>query len=479
MKPLLGPLLGHVTHDTAIAWVRLPGEAPLDLVEAASRPLTGPRAGDPGADSVARLPPIALGEGTACGRVPLLGGAGELHAVDVRTRAEGRRPQAPLGELVVRAAPAPSSDGRIAFAFGSCWRVDAIADSGAAWRTLLALARARHVEHLLLLGDQMYADETPLLTSLSGRTATRRIERLGIDAPLAQRASGFRESYQRAWEPDAVQRVLQALPSASIWDDHEIVNGFGSLPWHREPKGLAIFEAAALANDEFQDSRNPGRLEPSSRAHAFRRGPAAFLTLDLRTHRDHARGILLGDAQERAVDAWLRSDEALSARVLFVACSVPPLHLSRTLAFVRGRSDINDQWSSGGNERARARLLRRLHEYEEGSRRRVVVLGGDAHLASVIRARRSDGSLRWHLTSSPLANRLPSYAWLALTLLGRRFRVRVEGEPQEKLEAHVVGRWKGPNVGVVTGEVRGEELDLTCELFRPGKRTLAFRLADR
>ena len=39
MKPLLGPLLGHVTPDTAIAWVRLPMHAPLHLAEAESIPL--------------------------------------------------------------------------------------------------------------------------------------------------------------------------------------------------------------------------------------------------------------------------------------------------------------------------------------------------------------------------------------------------------------------------------------------------------
>jgi hypothetical protein len=118
VKPHLGPLLGHVTHDTAITWVRLPKHAPLDLVEAASSPEDDRRA-DPAFRAVVALPPIPQGEGTACGPVPLRGGPGVLHRVEVRTRGEGPRPQAPLGELLVRSAPAPSSVGRVAFAFGS------------------------------------------------------------------------------------------------------------------------------------------------------------------------------------------------------------------------------------------------------------------------------------------------------------------------------------------------------------------------
>jgi hypothetical protein len=476
VRPLLGPLLGHVTDATAMAWIRLPRHAPLHLVEAESRPLAGPRAGDPGATRVASLSALPHGDGTACGSVPLAGGAGVLHAVELRMRAEGPRPQAPLGELIVRAAPAPSSTGRIAFAFGSCWKCDALGDATATWRDLEALALARHVDHLLLLGDQIYADETPVLTSLAGRTAVRRARRLGPHAPLERRASGWRESYQRAWESREVRRVLSLLPVTSIWDDHEIVNGFGSEEKHREPQGMAIFEAAAAAYDEFQGSRNPPPLHELTRAHAFRRGPAAFLTLDLRTHRDSAKGVLLGGRQKEAIADWLASDWARSARVLFVAGSVPLLHLSKMFHWLRGRSDLEDQWSSSANEPDRAWMLARILDFEEGGRRRVVLLGGDSHLATAAVARGADGRRRWQVTSSPLANRLPAIVYPALTVFGRRFSLRVDAQPQQQLQAHVVGRWQGANVGVVTGQATEERLDLTFELFRPGRRTLRLGL---
>jgi hypothetical protein len=491
MRPLLGPFLGHVSDDTATAWVRLPRHAPLQLVEAASRPLTGPRAGDPAAERVAALRPVTPGDGTACGVVPLGGGPAEMHRIEVRMRAEGARPQAPLGELVVHAAPRPASEGRIAFAFGSCWKCDALGDATATWRDILALARARHVDHLLLVGDQIYADETPVLTSLAGRTAVKRAMRLGPGAPLDRRASGWREEYQRAWESSEVRSVLQSLPVTSIWDDHEIVNGFGTAGWHREEKGRSIFEAAAAAYDEFQGCRNPPRLDPASRAHAFRRGPAAFLTLDLRTHRHAEQRVLLGGRQKEAIADWLGTAWARDARVLFVVASVPVMHLSRLFHRLRGRWDLEDQWSSASNEEDRAWLLARLLDYAEGGRRRVVILGGDSHLATVARAdgatARADGATAlasgrgpalWQLTSSPLANRLPAIVYPALTLFGRRFRMRVGAsrEPEQELKAHVIARRQGANVGVVTGEATEEGVDLAFELFRPGRRTLGIRL---
>jgi hypothetical protein len=468
MRPLLGPFLGHVTATTARAWIRMPRNAPLHLLEVAAQPLAGAHVGPAGL-RVDAMDAVPGGDGTAVATARLSGGPSTLHRIEVRFRREGLRPEEPLGTLLARAAELPSDRGRIAFAFGSCWKVNALGDVGKAWRLLEGLARARHVDHLLLLGDQIYADETPLKTSLVGRTATRRVNRLGDGAPRELRLGAYREAYQQAFEQEDLGRALARLPSVAIWDDHEIINGWGSAAWHDEAEGRRLFDAAASGYDEYQGARNPPPLEPSSRAHAFRRGPAAFLVLDLRTHRHANPAVILGEEQRAAVAAWLRADDAATAPVLFVACSVPPLHLRRLFNFLRGPLDVRDQWSHGANEAERAWLLRELLDHRQRTGARIVLLGGDAHLATAVRARDSTGVL-WQLTSSPLANRLPTYVYPALTLLGRRFHVRVEGRP-ERLAAHVLERWRGSNVGVITGEATDAGVTLRFELFRPGRRT--------
>lgn len=458
----LGPLLGHVTPGAARVFIRLHEDAPRAIVA---------RSRAHGLDAPTRsteLPTAPGGAGIHVGDVPLPGGPGVLHEI---TLSAG---DADLGSLAVRAAEGSTESGRIAFAFGSCWKVDSAGRSEATWTMLEALARARVVDHLLLLGDQIYADETPL-PSRPGETATSLARALGPGSPLADRVAPFREAYQRAWNVPALQQVLSMLPVASLWDDHEIVNGFGSLPEHRGPEGLAVFDAAAAAFDEFQGLRNPARIEPGSRGWAFRRGPAAFVGLDLRTHRDRSGGILLGAEQRRAVQEWIER-EARTARVLFVACSVPPLHLPRLSPTIHGMADVSDQWNLTSEEDRRW-LLQRVLDFEEGGRRRAVILGGDAHLATAVSLRDRSGRALWQLTSSPLAQRFPPLAYAGLVLLGRGFDVSAESDT--RLAARVERRWRGPNVGIVRGLVEDDRIDLAFELQRPGRRGVALELRAR
>jgi hypothetical protein len=458
----LGPLLGHVTPELARVFIRLHEGAP-GAITARSRAL----ARDEQARST-ELPPGPGGAGIFVGDVPLAGGPGVLHEITLKAGGSD------LGSIMVRAAEPSSASGRIAFAFGSCWRVDSGGRPEATWTMLEALARARVVDHLLLLGDQLYADVTPL-PSRPGETATSLARALGPAVPLAERIEPFREAYQRAWDVPALQHVLSMMPVASLWDDHEIVNGFGSLPEHHGPEWRPVFEAAAAAFDEFQGSRNPPRIEPGARGWAFRRGPAAFVGLDLRTHRNRAEGMLIGAEQKRAVQGWIE-DEAQAARVLFVACSVPPLHLPSLMPALHGIADLRDQWDLT-SEDDRRWLLQRVLDFEEGGRRRVVILGGDAHLATAVTLRSRSGRALWQLTSSPLAQRFPPVAHAALTLLGRRFDV--SSERGETHHARIERRWRGPNVGVVQGLVEDDRIELAFELQRPGRRSVAMELRAR
>jgi alkaline phosphatase D len=346
-----------------------------------------------------------------------------------------------------------------------------VRDSDAIWRDLHALTAGRFVDHLLLLGDQVYADQTPL-RSAPRETATSRALSLGPDSPLADRVGPFREACEDAGRSPALQSVQSRLPTALLWDDHEIINSYGAKAEHLGPQGRALFEAAAAAFDEMQGSRNPPALaggSGGSRAWAFRRGPAAFLGLDLRTHRNFVTGTLLGGRQKRAAQDWLEG-EARAARVLFVATSVPVLHLPRIIHALRGIGDIRDQWEIACKA-DRAWLLDRLRDFEEGGRRRAVLLGGDAHVASAAHLSDRSGHAIWQVVSSPLAQRLPLLVYPALRLLGRRFGVSTgDGE---RLAAFIVRRWRGPNVGVVRGNVDEDDgrIDLSFELYRPGRRT--------
>lgn len=446
MRLILGPFPGHVTPDTAIV---LAGTEP--STEEAGAPLVlRSRSAAGGPASEVPLVTRAAAGGTGTALALLAGGPDAEHHLEVLAP-DGR----PLAALRLRSAPLPSGSGRIAFAFGSCFS-PRMPDPGATWRDLASLALARHVDHLLLLGDQAYPDDPR--------------GPLAPDRPLpAEALDIYRRAFREAWSQEDLRRAWSLLPSTCTWDDHEIANGWGSEEWHRRsPEGIARFDAVARAFDELQAARNPPPLVAGSRAHAFRRGPAAFLALDLRSHRDAGRGVLLGEAQARAVHDWL-AGEGRDAPVLFVACSVPLVHLPPVRAWggLRRVSDITDQWSSEANREERSWLLERLLAVEDAGTR-VVLLGGDVHVATAATLERPDGRVTWQLSASPFAQSLPRYVRPALALAGDTFRARAG---DVTLRARILRRWHGRNFGVVRGEVEGGRSRLAFEVYRPGRRT--------
>jgi phosphodiesterase/alkaline phosphatase D-like protein len=447
-----------VTHESAVLWALTEpaGDAGGEPLEVASQPVDAPGAGR---EAAAPLLTSAARGGTGTALVPLRGGAGRLHRLALRTAA-GRT----LARWTLRSAPAPARDGAVAFAFGSCFRVDWRPGASTPWRLLEVLGRTRHVDHLLLLGDQIYADETRLL---SGRTAAKACLALQPEAPLAARVAPFREAYALSWEDAAAQGAMRDLPTTLAWDDHEISNGWGSLPWHHAPRGRALLEAAAAAFDEMQGARNPPPLVAGSRAHALVRGPASFLTLDLRTHRDGSTGTVLGEAQRRAVQEYV-AGPARERALLFVACSVPPVHLPVVRLGLSRHADVADQWSTDANREERRWLLGLLRDYEEGGVRRAVLLGGDVHAATAATLTDPRGRATWQLTSSPLWQGLPWYVRPLLAVAGDAFTVKA-GE--QRLQGRILRRWHGTNVGVVRGHVRDGRSRLAFEVFRPGRRT--------
>lgn len=104
-----------------------------------------------------------------------------------------------------------------------------------ALRTIaLAMAKgaADRPDALALLGDQVYADETSpeMLDFISGRRDTSR--------PPYEEIKDYAEYahlYRLAWSEPAIRWVLSVLPSAMIFDDHDIRDDWNtSWSWHQE-----------------------------------------------------------------------------------------------------------------------------------------------------------------------------------------------------------------------------------------------------
>jgi alkaline phosphatase D len=327
-----------------------------------------------------------------------------------------------------RLAPLPGAPASLAFGFGSCHMPYHRREDGS--RALHAGTRIYPAMHadleragarlLLLTGDQIYADH-PAAPNIAELLP-------GAGVPSMDAAvTAYRSLYHAFFGEPGVRTLRERFSTLYTWDDHEIVNDWGSRPEVTE-RDRVLFTAASRVYAEYQHQRNPGGgtgPPPYHFIHQF--GDIGFLALDLRGARDHEHGRLLGKTQWRAVQDYLAGAEAAAVRTLFVVAGVPVAHVSRwfTLAFEHAplhmAQSVRDRWSSSAFIHSRDELLDALFEWRSGApHRQVIILSGDVHAAAAFRIRdRAGRGLIHQFTSSPLTTPLSRFQD-AMNLLATR-----------------------------------------------------------
>ncbi|MFG3200108.1 alkaline phosphatase D family protein [Streptomyces sp. NPDC048208] len=231
---ILGPLLRYVDGSSATVWVET------------SRPCTAEVRCSDGAKGTARTFQV---EGHHYALVPVSGitpGAEPEYEVLLDSESVWPLPDSPFPPSVIR-VPAP--DDALRVAFGSCRWAAPPADGGHdpagpdALDTLAAelAAGGERPDILLLLGDQVYADET------SEETRRRLAAGRDLDeAPGAQVANyeEYTGLYRESWLDPEVRWLLSTVPSCMIFDDHDVIDDWNTsaswltdmraTPWWRE-----------------------------------------------------------------------------------------------------------------------------------------------------------------------------------------------------------------------------------------------------
>jgi hypothetical protein len=89
---------------------------------------------------------------------------------------------------------------------------------------------------LLLLGDQVYADEVPPDTAAFIKS------RRGVDQPPGESVANFEEYtelYRESWSDPDIRWLLSTVPSTMIFDDHEVCDDWNiSQAWVEEARSL-------------------------------------------------------------------------------------------------------------------------------------------------------------------------------------------------------------------------------------------------
>lgn len=354
------------------------------------------------------------------------------YAIDVATTASG-----PTQRLTATTAPAATDTGEFSFLATSCFAPyddpATFAQAAFEWRFRLhgnkgkpphITQRTAHALRLLQqranasapqkpafwlgLGDQVYVD-TGKDAGQAMLTGTKANEKRYAPAELPQ----FFETIYRAYfslEPYA--SALQALPTAMIWDDHEIRDGWGS---HGDEENSDEWrQHLEVARDYFvgwQASRNPpapGAVATTEGyAEAARVGTSptkssefdfgfdwgsqtTFFIMDLRSQRDTLQGQAGSEAQIERLKAWFASRD--DSPTLWVLGSPLPLSLSKRVAdtlqrwlICRRKDDMRDAWSSAPLTKQREEILKTIADHFHAHRsHRLLILSGDVHFSELL-----------------------------------------------------------------------------------------------
>lgn len=184
-----------------------------------------------------------------------------------------------------------------------------------------------------------------------------------------------------------------------IWDDHEIMDGWGSYTkpelanqldtiweWETTEQNVKLahqmFEAAKVTYEEYEHCHNPP-TDPGVYDYHFTWGRCAFYVLDMRGQRDYNRvsnDRILGKDQMERLQEWLKSDEATSASALFIVSPVPLVHIENfivnylDLPLLGLADDLRDEWAHRSNWEERNELLSAVFDYSQDRKKRVVFL---------------------------------------------------------------------------------------------------------
>jgi hypothetical protein len=275
-------------------------------------------------------------------------------------------------------------------------------------------------------GDQIYSDslfnsphEFPLLWKFARKLSNkeRMLLRLGHDwePQRARVLAGYVRLYCDQWgEGSGTSEMLARVPGLFTWDDHDILDGWGSQERLQEcdvyrmmyPEAARTFEAFQLGREGYSGQSLPSPLPKErqtphyfqSLSFAGRERDLEVVALDIRSGRTDTR--VLDNAQWARFDTWRRADIARAQaapghkRHVLVITSVPMVYrrfspqmelMASTAIGLRDmglRDDMLDLWESRLHRAERARMLRNLLAHVREARCAVTIVAGDVHVGA-------------------------------------------------------------------------------------------------
>ncbi len=300
-------------------------------------------------------------------------------------------------------------------------------ERNALWHRLAQQHQERPFQLLLHGGDQIYADEMldthPALRAWRDGAAAPDLGSADVDGVRERLTAYLLQRYIELYAQSAPAWILARVPSLCMWDDHDICDGWGSLPPASldAPIGRTIFEVARTLFRVFQLGVGPDEQSPlcgdatgASLTWAVDLPGLSIVAPDLRSERRPDR--VMGPAGDRAFAQAL--GQSRGARLL-VLSSVPAL--GPRLSWVEGlmrltpqmeqyEDDLRDQWQSRAHRSEWRTFLERLLAHHERGDASVTLLSGEIHLATRATMDAHSGPLH-QLVSSGITHPPPPSAY--------------------------------------------------------------------
>ncbi|MEU5771949.1 alkaline phosphatase D family protein [Streptomyces venezuelae] len=263
----LGPLLRYVDGSTATVWVE------------ADRPCTAEVRCADGAGGAARTFQI-FGHHYALvpvtGLTPGTDTAYEVRLGDDAAAAVWPLPDSPFPASTIRTpAESGAGDEELRVTFGSCrWAAPPSGEHDPVGPDALDTLAARiaadpaseRPDVLLLLGDQVYADQT------SKATQRWLAARRDLTAPPGAQVADYEEYthlYDESWLDPEVRWLLSTVPSNMVFDDHDVIDDWNtSASWVAEMRATPWWRERILSGlMSYWVYQHLGNLPPDELAH--------------------------------------------------------------------------------------------------------------------------------------------------------------------------------------------------------------------
>ncbi|KAM0754206.1 hypothetical protein T439DRAFT_323083 [Meredithblackwellia eburnea MCA 4105] len=323
---------------------------------------------------------------------------------------------------------------------------EAMASGPALWNDVLRKHEAQPFHVMVGGGDQIYSDAVQMpggpLEQWAKMKSGRHRAAIDFNDELKAKVDQWYFTNSCDWfNTNPFREATSLIPSVNIWDDHDIIDGYGSYKdrWQRSPvfegigeiawRWMVLFqhhlapEAPAQAPKKAMDEEPAYILHPKNGPYIKHQGLSisstfgpdiSFIGFDCRT--DRTQKIICNPDTYDSLFARMEKD-VVSGRtkhllvLLGVPIAYPRLvwlenamsspHLVRPLRWISKATgilggvfndfdgavelldDLQDHWACGLHKKERNKLVVRLQNFAKKKGVRITILSGDVHLAAV------------------------------------------------------------------------------------------------